>query len=171
MHVVNRCLLVALSCTVAACASTPPSPAPGATFFVVRHAEKDIDDAKDPSLTEAGRMRADALARQFAGKTLTAAYATAFKRTHQTAQPSATASAIDVTTYDAAGSASQFAAGLRGDHPRGRILVVGHSNTVPEIASALCECPSAPMADTDYGRLFEVTIDSTGRATLIERTY
>lgn len=171
MHLVTRCTLVALSLVMAACASTTSAPATGATYIVVRHAEKGTDDPKDPALTEAGRTRADALARQFAGKPLAAAYATAYKRTQQTALPSAAASGIGVTTYDAAGPTTEFAAGLRRDHPRGSVLVVGHSNTVPDIVSALCACPVAPLGDTDYGRLFEVNVDGAGRATLVERTY
>lgn len=171
MHLVIRCTLVALSLGLAACAASPSSPTAVATYVVVRHAEKGAGDPKDPSLTEAGLERADALARQFAGKPLTAVYATAYKRTQQTALPSAQASEIGVTTYDAAGSITEFAAGLRAGHAPGTVLVVGHSNTVPEIVSALCDCPIAPMSDTDYGRVFEVTIDATGRASLVERSY
>jgi len=166
--------IVALPLVLAACAGPSPSSpvaAAGASYVVVRHAEKGTDDPKDPALTEAGRRRADALALQFDGTLLTAAYATGYKRTQQTALPSATASGVGVTTYDAASSPREFAAGLRRDHARGKVLIVGHSNTVPEIVSALCDCPIAPMTDTDYGRVFEVTLDGAGRASLIERTY
>ena len=171
MHLVTRCMLVALFLVLSACASTTLAPTPGATYFVVRHAEKSTDDLKDPPLTQAGRKRAAALARQFADIPLTAAYATAFKRTQQTAQPSATASGIAVTTYEAAGSPAEFVAQLRREHARGRVLIAGHSNTVPGIVSALCNCPVPPMADTDYGRLFEVKVDKAGRVTFGERTY
>ncbi len=173
MRLVTRGMLVALSLLLVTCASTLPSltPAAAATYIVVRHAEKGIDDPRNPALTEEGRKRAHSLARQFASMPLTAAYATSFKRSQQTALPWATASGISVATYDAARPSVEFAKHLRRDHARGRVLVVGHSNTVPEIVSALCECPVRPMGDTDYGRLFEVSVDRAGRVTLGERTY
>lgn len=156
---------------IAGCASPAPQASAGATFIVVRHAEKSTDDPKDPSLSEAGRARANALARQFEGRPLAAAYATGFKRTQQTALPAASASGIGVTLYDASIPAVDFVGALRRVHAQGTILVVGHSNTVPDIVAALCGCPVAPLGDSDYGRLYEVRIDHTKRATLVERNY
>lgn len=167
------CVTFLMLLGLAACASRPAeSQAQRAvTFVVVRHAEKSSDDPKDPSLSEAGAARARALARSFASRPLTAAYATAFKRTQQTAGPAALAAGVLVRTYDAARAPGDFVGELRRSHAHGTILVVGHSNTVPEIVAGLCRCPVAPLGDGDYGDLFEVRIEHGTRATLSRRTY
>ncbi len=168
-----RLFYVALSVlvAVAACASPRSGSTSGPTFIVVRHAEKGSEDPRDPSLSAAGRLRADALVENLGGQPLAAAYASAFKRTQQTAQPSARASGIEVTTYDAAQPAAEFASQLRAKHAHGTVLVVGHSNTVPDIVAALCACAVAPLADDDYGDLYAVRLDGAGGATLDQRTY
>ncbi|RYZ72864.1 MAG: hypothetical protein EOP91_06990, partial [Lysobacteraceae bacterium] len=88
---------------LAACATIAPAGDPSAalTFVVVRHAEKAGDDPRDPSLSEAGQARAQALARLLADEPLTAAHATGYRRTQQTAQPAADAHSLRLTLYDA----------------------------------------------------------------------
>ena len=158
---------------LAACSSTPPA---GETmdvteYIVVRHAEKGTDDARDPSLSEAGTARAQSLARLLADTPLQAAYATAYKRTRQTSQPTTTARGLAVTTYDAKLPIATFVAQLRTAHAGGTVLVVGHSNTVPEIVSALSGQLVEPMPETAFDRLYRVTIDSSGAATLVQEHY
>lgn len=147
-----------------ACASAR-APA-GATFVVVRHAEKTADGTRDSPLNQAGLARARALAQRLAGVSLVAAYATPFKRTRQTAQPSATLHGLAVTSYDPATPANDFAARLRAEHGRGVVLVVGHSNTVSEIVSALCTCSVAAMGEDEYDRIYTVHIGKDGRVVL-----
>lgn len=150
-------LLLAATFSLAGCSTTPASPAGDALdFVVVRHAEKVADGTRDPALTDAGQARAAALAALLRSRDLAAAYATDFYRTRDTAAPAAAAHGIAVTTYDAAQPAGDFVARLRRDHATGTVLVVGHSNTVPGIVSALCACPVAPIDESDYGNLFEV---------------
>lgn len=96
-----------------------------------------------------------------------AAYATAFRRTQQTAAPAATAHGLAVSSYDARQDAGEFAAALRQRHARGTVLVVGHSNTVPAIAAALCGCAVAPINEDEYDRRLRVRIDDGGTATLV----
>ncbi len=171
MHVKIAGVALTTLLAMAACTMPPASTSMDTTFVVVRHAEKGSDDPKDPPLSAAGRQRASALANQFASRSLTAAYATAFKRTQQTALPAARASGVVVTTYDAARASGEFVADLRRTHAHGTILVVGHSNTVPEIVAALCGCPVAPLADNDFGDVYAVRIDNDGHATLTQRTF
>ena len=152
----------------AACAGTPAAGAAseGATFIIVRHAEKADDTARDPDLSPAGHARALELARLLADKDLVAIHATGFRRTRQTVQPTADAHGIKPSEYDAAQPASEFAARLRSDHPRGTILIAGHSNTVPAIVAALCNCDTEEMPETEYDRLNTIHIDTTGQARL-----
>ena len=159
-----RLLSLASLLALTACASVH-APA-GATFVIVRHAEKANDGTPDPPLNETGSARAQSLAQRLSRTPLLAAYATSFKRTRQTAQPAAALHAIAVTGYDAAEPASVFAARLRARHDHGTVLVVGHSNTVPAIAAALCACAVAPLGDEEYDRIYTIHLDRQGRAAL-----
>jgi hypothetical protein len=55
---------------------------------------------------------------------------------------------------------------LKQRHAGQTVLVVGHSNTVPDIAAALCSCEVAPMSEAEYDRLMTVRVDGDGRAVL-----
>lgn len=166
-HLVPMLAALALS----ACIHTAPQPAAGVTFVVVRHAEKATDDPRDPMLTDAGRARADTLAASLADESLTAVYATAYRRTQQTAAPSASAHGLMVITYDSKQGAADFAAQLKRTHTDGTVLVVGHSNTAPEIAAALCTCAISPMSETEYARRLTIRVDADGIATLAASHY
>lgn len=163
-------LLIAAGCTASTLRA--PGDVPVATTFVlIRHAEKATDDPKDPSLSEAGRARATRLADALAAAPLRAAYATAYRRTRATAAAAAERHGIEVAIYDAAIPAAEFAATLRRTHGDGTVLVVGHSNTVPAIAAALCACTVAPMREDEFDRWIEIRIAADGIASMRERRY
>jgi broad specificity phosphatase PhoE len=143
----------------------------GITFVLVRHAEKADDGSKDPPLSTAGAARALALATGLRDAPLRAAYATAYRRTQATAAPSASAHSLPVTTYEAKLAAGEFADKLRHDHVDGTVLVVGHSNTIPDIAAALCQCSVPPMGDGEFDRRITIRIDARGRAALQAERY
>lgn len=168
-----RCLaLLSMALLTVACSTSPRRDAVEAplTFIVVRHAEKATDDPQDPNLSAAGRARADALAQRLRDAPLVAAYATEFRRTQQTARPSADAHGLQVAAYFARGPAAESAAQWKQAHRSGTVLIVGHSNTVPDLVAALCGCTVQPMDDTEYDRLSIVRVDTAGRATLeVER--
>lgn len=158
---------IVLAILLGGCASTPQGD-DAATFIVVRHAEKATDDPRDPSLSDAGQARAQRLAAWLADRDIAAIYATGYRRTQQTVQPTATAHGVQVETYDAAQPAQDFAAALRAAHASGTVLVAGHSNTVPGIASALCGCDVPDMDESVYGLGYEIRVPADGRATLSE---
>lgn len=143
----------------------------GATFVLVRHAEKRADAGNDPDLTPAGIERARVLGESLRDAPLQAAYATAYRRTQQTAAPAAALHGLQVTTYDAKEPAPALAARLIAQHRQGTVLVVGHSNTVADIAGALCSCAVAPLSDDEYDRRIRIRRDAQGRATLEEERY
>ena len=124
------------------------------TVFIVRHAEK-ADATKDPDLSEAGRARAEALAKMLQDANITAIYATEFKRTQQTAAPLAKALGITVTTLPAENSAALIAK-LRSSN--GNALVVGHGNTIADLIKALGISEPTTIADNDYDNLFAVVL-------------
>jgi len=165
LHRATWLLALALAALLPACSPPRATPA-GADFVLVRHAEKAADDPRDPSLAPAGQARAQRLADVLRDAPLAAAYATQFRRTQLTAQPAATAHSLQVMRYDAAEPAAALAARLRTAHPQGTVLVVGHSNTVPALAAALCECNVEPIPETEYGRMYRLHVPSHGAATL-----
>jgi broad specificity phosphatase PhoE len=125
------------------------------TIFVVRHAEK-ADATKDPDLSEAGRARAEALAKALRDAKIVAIYATEFKRTQQTAAPLAKALGITVTVLPAQDSAALIAK-LRA--LTGNALVVGHGDTIPNLIKALEVSEPINIAENDYDNLFTVVLD------------
>lgn len=140
-------------------------------FVVVRHAEKATDDPKDPTLSGVGHARAARLTERLKNARLAAVYATRFRRTQQTASPTAAAHDLDVRTYDAAMPAADFATQLRSEHTADVTLVIGHSNTVSSIAGALCACAISPLREDEYDRLITIRIDRNGDATIEETRY
>lgn len=132
------------------------------TFVLVRHAEVAPDGTRDPALSEAGLARARTLAASLP-KYVNAVYATSYRRTQQTAQVAADSNQawkVPVTTYDAALPAQQFVDQLRRTHLKGTVVVVGHSNTIPAIAAALCRCEVAPMREDEFDRRITVSFDT-----------
>lgn len=163
-----RFALLLLLSVLAGCRSLP-DPAEGATFVLVRHAEKAADDPADPGLTPEGQRRADRLAFALDLEPVVAVYATRYRRTQATAAPVARGHDLAITTYDASEPPADFARRLRASHAAGTVLVVGHSNTVPAIAQALCGCAIDPMAETEYGRRITLRVQPDGRVTVDDR--
>lgn len=158
-------LLLVIVFVLAGCAT--PRSATGAdalTFVVVRHAEKATDDPEDPRLTEAGRQRAQRLAGLLADAPVVAVYATEFRRTRETGQPTADAHRVPVSAYFSRGPAGESATRWRRDHDHGTVLIVGHSNTVPDLVAALSGQVATPMPETEYDRVTRIRFDADGRA-------
>ncbi len=136
--------------------------------YLVRHAEKAW--GPNPPLSEAGRARAATLAEVMADKGLTHLHSTDYKRTRETAAPVAAQTGLPVLIYDAT-SLDAFAAELRATP--GVHLVIGHSNTTPQLASALGGAPGAPINEKrEYDRLYVVTLGAGGESaveSVIER--
>lgn len=170
-RLIGQLLLTTLLAMLAGGCATRTAATDRLEFVVVRHAEKADDGSRDPPLSAAGEVRARALAAALDHAPLHAAYATAYRRTQATAAPAARAHGVAVATYDASRAAADFVAQLRREHRDGTVLVVGHSNTVPAIAAALCDCQVTAMGDDEFDRLLTITIDADGHATLHEGRY
>jgi phosphohistidine phosphatase SixA len=162
------CLLVA--CTGTDVVDTAAGAAAPLAFIVVRHAEK-VDDSRDPDLSAVGQARARALAEQLRDVPLVAAWTSAFARTRQTGRATAQAHGLELREYDAAMPATDLAEMLRREHRHGTVLVVGHSNTVPDIVAALCGCEVDPIDDATYGGRYDIEHDVDGRRRLRMGTF
>ncbi|MBI5509276.1 MAG: histidine phosphatase family protein [Deltaproteobacteria bacterium] len=127
--------------------------------YLVRHAEKarvrDGDD--DPPLSAKGRARARALEERLASVGLAAIYVTQYQRTGETAAP--LASRLGLTPQELpATDSTRLVQILRERHRGAQVLVVGHSNTIPEILAVLGVGTSVSIEDQQYGDLFVVTL-------------
>lgn len=125
-----------------------------ATFYLVRHAEKELE-GDDPALSEAGYARAEALSETLRGVKLSGIYSTDTRRTRDTAAPMAAFSGLSVQIYD--GRDLVGFARLLSD-VSGHFLIVGHSNTTPDLANALGGEGGDPIVEADeYDRLYVLT--------------
>lgn len=143
-----------------------PAHASDTVVILLRHAEKAAGPGRDPVLSEAGRHRALALARHLAEPPLAAVYATPWRRTQLTAAPIAAAHGLPITVRPAGESPDALAWTLRRRHAGQRVLLVGHSNTVPAIASALSGESVDPMPESEYDRYFVVVLPEQGEPQL-----
>lgn len=160
-------------------AAPPLSPnAKNRTVILVRHAEKADVQTNDPGLTPAGKTRANALAEALKDAGITAILTTALQRTIQTAQPIAALRGItpQVVALQRTGQGSHIdavVAAIRAPDMAKKtvVLVVGHSNTVPAIVSALGGPLLPKLCESDYASLFVLTLDAAGGARVIRSQY
>ena len=125
-------------------------------IIIVRHAEKAEDGTKNPSISEAGKARAERLSNMLKEFTIDKLYATPFARTMQTLQPIATSRNLEINNYHP--SDKSFAASLLQNEKGKTIMVAGHSNTCPEIVNSLINSSKFKDVDEDdYGKIWIVT--------------
>src|SRR6266436_6226458 len=122
---------------------------------IVRHAEKAANGGNDPDLSSAGRARAEALARILKDSGITAIFTTEFKRTQETAAPTATSTHVTPTVVVAKDTASLVG---KLHQLNGNALVVGHGDTIPNILKALGINSPVNIPDADYSELFIVIL-------------
>ena len=143
----------------AACAQSPKDRASSdVTVYLVRHAEK-VLDVPNPPLKRAGIERAEQLAIYMADRELTHIHSTDYLRTLQTAEPTSIAQGLQVQLYNPRDLAA-FAAELK--QTPGVHLVVGHSNTTPQLVAALGGEPGTDIDEAaEYDRLYSVEVSGT----------
>ncbi len=137
----------------------------GNTFYIVRHAEKaavepgaDKMMASNPPLSEAGQLRSLQLRDQLRAKNIQYIFSTNTTRTISTAQPlNELRGSTRIETYNTRDSLNQFIEKVKGIK-KGNVLIVGHSNTVDDIANKLCGSTVVPgdLKETQYDNLFIV---------------
>jgi phosphohistidine phosphatase SixA len=127
-----------------------PLPAIAAdTIYVMRHLQKGAGD--DPALTSEGTKGAAAVAKILGSESIAAVFATPTRRAQQTGAPLAAKRGIAVTLYDP-GDPQKLATAVAA--VKGAVLIVGHSNTVPDLVAMFGGDRPAPLADSDYGTIY-----------------
>lgn len=161
-------LALVLACSACGPAPTPPADdGPAAPrILLVRHGETTPDGSRDPALSDAGDRRAESLARMLRDAGVTRILTTDYRRTRATAGPLALAVGVTPEIYDPA-DFDDLARSLRS--ATGVTVVVGHSNTTPELVRALGGAPGDAIAETDHGRLYVVVPSGADAATVLLR--
>jgi len=137
-------------------------------LYLVRHAEKLADDGDDPGLTQAGKQRSERLASWLRDKGITDIWSSDYRRSRDTAEPLAAMLGLALKLYD---PHDLPALAMRLRENRRTALVVGHSNTTPDLARLLCVCFIRDMDEADYDPLIVVSVsgDDTEVRTLSQR--
>ena len=124
-------------------------------IFIVRHAEKATTGGNDPALSPQGKKRAEALANILKDSQITAVFATEFKRTQKTAAPTAKAAHVSPTVISG-NDIGVLVEKLRALN--GNALVVGHSDTIPDLVRALGIATPVSIPEDDYAEIFVVLL-------------
>ncbi len=130
-------------------------------YFLVRHAEKDSNDTRDPDLSAAGRLRALRLAELLRDWPIDAMYSSDYKRTRQTLAPLAEAGNKVIQTYWP-NEQEDFTRRLLRSGER-NVVIAGHSNSIPRLVNLLAgDDRFTDLPDDEYGTIFMV-IRTEGR--------
>jgi phosphohistidine phosphatase SixA len=134
------------------CSTIAGGPGTG-DVFVMRHLQAGTGD--DPGLTEAGAADARRLAGWFKkAERPRAIYVSRFRRARETAASLSAELGVQPVVYDPSDSAALVEA-VRAE--RGNVLVVGHSNTVPEIVERLGGTRPEPIQHHQHGDIWRVS--------------
>jgi phosphohistidine phosphatase SixA len=125
-------------------------------ILIVRHAEKADDGTKNPSLSDAGKIRAERLNKMLSEFSIDKLYSTPYARTTETIQPIASSRNLAITNYNP--SDKNFALNLFKIEKGKTTVVVGHSNTGPGLANFLInETKYYDLDESDYGKIWIIT--------------
>jgi broad specificity phosphatase PhoE len=123
------------------------------TSILIRHANVDAAGT-DPELNAAGRARAQELVHALGDAGIVALLVTSLRRSQQTAAPLAAALGIQPTVAD---EVDEAVAAIRSRRRGETVLVVGHTNTVPEIIAGLGGPASVTIGHEEFDHLFVLT--------------
>ena len=124
--------------------------------FVIRHAEQELTGQVDAGLRPEGRERATDWAKILRPSGLDLVVTTEIKRSRDTGAIIAEALEVPQVEFSRGGS-SGIAKFLRENYPEDVILVVGHSETIPQLLRSFGYQDTFPISRSAYGWLFIVT--------------
>ena len=182
LGIFGTCLFVSSAGRQMAAASTSPQEDfKPTTVFLVRHAERADAPREDPPLLETGTARAQSLARILAKSGIKAIYTSQYLRTKATAEPLAkqlgiASVAISLKTTAAnprvvtAESIQEIVEKIL-QRPGENALVIGHSNSVPDVIKALGGDVVPVIDEKEFDDLFVVTVYAKGKARVTHLKY
>ena len=158
--------------TLAILAAAPSVNAQQAVILV-RHAELQgaaMASAKDMALSEAGEARAKRLAGILKNTGVGAVYVTDFARTVKTAEPLLKEINREPKVLPK-GNARDLVERLRKDHRGETVLMVGHTDTLPDVLKELGYSTEVKIDAQDYSNMFVVIPKSDGPPTFLRLRY
>ncbi len=154
-------LLLQATAAVVCLLVLPSAAASQEVVFLTRHAER-ADQSSDSLLSSAGKIRAKRLAEILKDSKITQIFTSEKKRTILTAAPLAALLHLQPTRVPA-NDIPGLVARVRAAGPHDRLLIVGHSDTVPEIMSRLgVPPPPIVIGDTEFNNLFMLVPQVSG---------
>jgi broad specificity phosphatase PhoE len=151
------------------------------TVFLVRHAEKEDEPRQDPPLKKEGVARSQELARLLGGAGIKTIYTSQFARTKLTAEPLATKLGLTANVISlrsnptnprliAEESTAEVVNKIM-ERPGENVLVVGHSNSVPDVIKMLGGDVVPTIDERKFDDLFIVTVYAKGKAKVTHMKY
>ena len=151
------------------------------TVFLIRHAEKEDEPRQDPPLKKEGVARSQELARLLGNAGIKAIYTSQFARTKLTAEPLAAKLGLTTATISlksnpanprliAEESTAEVVNRLL-QGPGENVLVVGHSNSIPDVIKMLGGDVVPTIDERKFDDLFIVTVYAKGKARVTHMKY
>ena len=141
------------------------------TLYLVRHSEKELSemDRSDPPLTPCGKQRSESLSRFLSDVPIDVVYSTEYKRTQNTALPTAKSKGIDIQSYDSEALKSFSKQLIKRKQDA---LIVGHSNTTAVLAGVLVGEEFGEFDLDIYDRIYQVVVrKKRGRLHLLHTAF
>jgi len=151
------------------------------TVFLVRHAEREDEPRRDPPLRKEGVARSQELAKLLGAAGIKTIITSQFARTRQTAEPLATKLNLTVTPISlrsnptnprqiAEESTTEVVNRIL-ERPGEGVLVIGHSNSIPDVIRMLGGDNVPTIDERTYNDLFIVTVYGKGKAKVVHLKY
>lgn len=146
------------------------------TIVLIRHAEKQVGAITDAPLSPQGELRATRLAQMLGDAErfgrVQRVYVTDTRRAQQTAAALAQRLGVQPEVVDAKTGSRELSRRVLAENRGGRALVVGHSNTVPELVKALVDREDVPsIGEDEYDTFYVVTVPTIGEASVLRMKY
>ena len=122
------------------------------TLYFVRHAEK-VGNDNDPDLSLCGYKRAKQLVRLLSTANIKSIYSTNYRRTIATASPLSAKTHVAIQSYSPK-HLKQLSLNLI--QRKENSLVVGHSNTTPELVQLLSNNKIDNITEDNYRMMYQV---------------
>ena len=142
-------------------------------IILVRHAELQAAAMAGPKqvpLSQTGSARAERLAGMLKDAGIDAIYVTDFVRTQKTAEPLSHELRERMTVLPK-GDPRELVARLHKEHASQKVLLVGHTDTLPGILKALGYPTDVKIDSDDYGNVFVVVPKGDAAPTFLKLRY
>lgn len=129
------------------------------TFFIMRHAEKEVGMGYNPPLSGRGHIRANNLVQIFLNQEIDVIFSTTLLRVRQTLEPLSSNKKVPILEYEAYEIENLIKSIFINPNYK-NIIIGGHQDTVPIIANVLLgENRFGHISNEDYDNLFILQSD------------